>query len=61
MQNLLLDRTGHLKITDFGFAKRVEYRTFTLCGTPEYIAPEVRFLRELLLLPERLDRHVRFC
>ncbi|KAK1745201.1 serine/threonine-protein kinase [Skeletonema marinoi] len=34
-------RDGYLKITDFGFSKIVTYKTFTLCGTPEYIAPEV--------------------
>ena len=34
-------RQGYLKITDFGFAKKVAFKTYTLCGTPEYIAPEV--------------------
>ncbi|CDI79061.1 AGC kinase, putative [Eimeria praecox] len=40
-ENMLLDRDGYVKLTDFGFAKVVEFRTDTLCGTPEYIAPEV--------------------
>lgn len=32
---------GHIKITDFGFAKKIKDKTYTLCGTPEYLAPEV--------------------
>lgn len=40
-ENILIDGEGYLKLTDFGFAKYCETRTYTLCGTPEYLAPEV--------------------
>ena len=40
-ENLLVATDGFLKLTDFGFAKVVLTRTYTLCGTPEYIAPEI--------------------
>lgn len=42
-ENLLIGTDGYLRLTDFGFAKRLTkpFRTFTLCGTPEYIAPEI--------------------
>ena len=40
-ENLLVSADGYLKLTDFGFAKVVVNRTYTLCGTPEYIAPEI--------------------
>ena len=40
-ENVLIDTKGYLKLTDFGFAKVCEGRTYTLCGTPEYLAPEI--------------------
>ena len=42
-ENLLLATDGYLKMADFGFAKKLApgVKTFTLCGTPEYLAPEL--------------------
>ena len=54
-ENVMLDRKGYIRIIDFGFAKSIPYtsidknsgeevvcyKSFTSCGTPEYLAPEV--------------------
>merc|ERR1712185_11663 len=40
-ENLLFDADGYLKLVDFGFAKIINDRTWTLCGTPDYLAPEI--------------------
>lgn len=42
-ENLLLDAKGYVKLVDFGFAKRIPSgtKTWTFCGTPEYVAPEI--------------------
>ncbi|XP_078579216.1 cGMP-dependent protein kinase 1-like isoform X2 [Branchiostoma floridae x Branchiostoma japonicum] len=42
-ENLLLDSKGYIKLVDFGFAKKIGFgrKTWTFCGTPEYVAPEI--------------------
>ena len=42
-ENVLIHQSGYLKLSDFGFIKRIQEgeRTYTICGTPEYLAPEI--------------------
>ena len=42
-ENLLLDSEGYVKLCDFGFGKKIGHgkKTWTFCGTPEYVAPEI--------------------
>mmetsp|Transcript_13841 Transcript_13841/g.18060 ORF Transcript_13841/g.18060 Transcript_13841/m.18060 type:complete len:806 (+) Transcript_13841:144-2561(+) len=41
LENVMIDGDGYCVIVDLGFAKVVEDKTFTLVGTPEYLAPEL--------------------
>ena len=58
-ENILLDSEGHIKITDFGLSKITlnskliklirgveDDRAYTMCGTPEYIAPEILMTKD---------------
>ncbi|CAM9464847.1 unnamed protein product [Phaeothamnion confervicola] len=48
-ENLVMGSDGYVKMIDFGFAKRIPFKkgstmqtkSFTLCGTPDYLAPEL--------------------
>uniref|UniRef100_A0A7S3DG88 cGMP-dependent protein kinase n=1 Tax=Palpitomonas bilix TaxID=652834 RepID=A0A7S3DG88_9EUKA len=40
-ENLLIDSQGYVKVVDFGFAKRISGRSYTVCGTPDYLPPEI--------------------
>jgi len=42
-ENILIAENGFIKMADFGFVKKLYKwdRTFTFCGTPEYMSPEV--------------------
>uniref|UniRef100_A0A7E4VAG9 Protein kinase domain-containing protein n=1 Tax=Panagrellus redivivus TaxID=6233 RepID=A0A7E4VAG9_PANRE len=50
LENVLLDKDGHVKIADFGLCKDnmlYRARTTSLCGTPEFMAPEALCINPL--------------
>ena len=48
-ENILIDASGNIRITDFGFAKRVPDVTWTLCGTPDYLG-KITFLTIIAII-----------
>jgi len=43
-ENIMVDASGHIKLTDFGLSKmfkKQKEKAFTICGTPQYLAPEI--------------------
>ena len=60
LENLLIDESGSIKLADFGWSVHVpptappeELRRTTLCGTPEYLSPEI-----VAGTPQQGDRHM---
>ena len=45
-ENVVIDSIGYIRITDFGLSKKNVFNdkdAFSLCGTPEYLAPEILY------------------
>ena len=43
-ENIMIDSTGHIKLVDFGLSRQFsesEDKTYSMCGTAEYVAPEI--------------------
>lgn len=47
-ENVLIDSDGYIRLTDFGLSKtgiQGNKGAYSVCGTPEYLAPEILFQR----------------
>ena len=40
-ENIVIDALGRLRLIDFTLAKQILHKTYTICGTPQYMAPEI--------------------
>jgi CRP-like cAMP-binding protein len=40
-ENIMIDNNGYAILIDYGFCKKISGKTYTTCGTPLYLAPEV--------------------
>ena len=40
-ENCMIDNQGYIQLVDFGFAKKCSNKTYTMCGTPDFMAPEI--------------------
>jgi serine/threonine protein kinase len=40
-ENCLIDLNGNLKLADFGLSKQVVGKSYSFCGSPEYLSPEM--------------------
>jgi len=48
-ENVLIDKDGYIRITDFGLSKKAAddaHEKFSIVGTPEYLFPEVLLKEE---------------